>query len=986
MHNNTDSSSYIEHQQCIQFIYQTDARKTGVVKHAMDKTYNPHAIEDSLYKNWETKDYFKPVEFKPVEKQNQEHYSIMIPPPNVTGSLHMGHAFQSTLMDILIRFQRMQGKRTLWLPGTDHAGIATQILVERQIEATGTSRNAIGRDAFTQKVWDWKAKSGGAITTQMRRLGASLDWSRERFTMDEGLSQAVKDVFVTLYREDLIYKSTRLVNWDPKLNTSVSDLEVINEEEPGFMWHFQYPLINATADEPAFVEVATTRPETLFGDAAVAVHPDDKRYQMLIGRSIMLPLSNRPIPIIADTYVDPEFGTGCVKITPAHDFNDYEVGQRHNLPQLVVMNFDATLNTNVPTEFQNLDRYDARTKVVAAMDELGLLIKTEPHTLKTPRGERTGIAIEPMLTSQWFVRAKVLAEPAIKAVEDGHIRFVPKNWENTYFAWMRDIQDWCISRQLWWGHQIPAWYDPKGNTYVGQDETDVRAYYALDNSVTLTRDEDVLDTWFSSALWTFATLGWPEETKDLADFHPSNVLVTGFDIIFFWVARMIMMTLKFRKQVPFHTVYMHGLVRDAEGKKMSKSVGNVLDPLDLIDGISLDALLKKRTAHLLQPKKAKQIEKATRREFPEGIASYGTDALRFTFCALASTGRDIRFDISRVEGYRNFCNKLWNAARFAQISCLKNNEPKLPANPMDSFTNNTSIADHWILNQLQETIAKAYTAYETYRFDLLAQTLYQFAWHEFCDWYLELAKITLYAKPTESSTAEAIQAMAQQKLYTRHTCIYVLEQLMRLLHPIMPYITESIWQNLKTPLSLEGDTLMLMPYPSVNTALHNETSAQTVRWTQNIIAGIRNIRGEMQIAHSKKIPLLLAGGTEHDQKLTSLATPLITPLAQLESLRWLNPHEQAPPAATHVVGELQVLIPLAGLVNINEERARLTKHIDKIKKEQDKALTQINNERFVAHAPETVVAQVRQTIETTTSKLNQYTAQLEELNKLENST
>ncbi len=809
----------------------------------MEKTYNPQSIEKDIYQAWEAAG-----DFAPAADKGQEHYSIMLPPPNVTGSLHMGHAFQNAIMDMLIRYQRMQGKRTLWMPGTDHAGIATQIVVERQLEAQGTSREALGREEFIKKVWEWKGESGGTITKQMRRLGASLDWSRERFTMDEGLSNAVREVFIQLYREDLIYRGKRLVNWDPKLNTSVSDLEVTNTEEPGSLWHFKYPLANPQEGQPQCLVVATTRPETMFGDAAIAVHPEDERYKSLIGSMVLLPLSNRPIPIIADDYVDPAFGTGCVKITPAHDFNDYEVGQRHNLPQIEIMNLNATINTNAPEVYQGLDRYVAREAVVKDMEALGLLEKVEPHTLKTPRGERTGVAIEPMLTNQWFVRANVLAEPAIKAVEDGDIKFVPQNWENTYFSWMRNIQDWCISRQLWWGHRIPAWYDDQGNAYVGKDEQDVRAHYKLDDSLHLRQEEDVLDTWFSSGLWTFSTLGWPEETDDLLKFHPSSVLVTGFDIIFFWVARMIMLTLKFRKQVPFHTVYMHGLIRDGEGQKMSKSKGNVLDPIDLIDGISLEDLVNKRTANLMNPKMAKQIEKSTRKEFPEGISAYGTDALRFTFCALASQGRDIRFDINRIEGYRNFCNKLWNATRFVHMTSIDTLETPFADDHVTQLQDNTNLADRWILNQLQETIEKALTAIDTVRFDLLAQTLYQFAWNEFCDWYLELAKITLYSKPQEGDTPETLAAMEAQKLKTKHTVVYVLEQLIRLLHPIMPYITTSIWDTLKNPLSIGADAKLIhAAYPQVMTELKDPQSAAVMNWTQEIITGIRAIRGEMNI-------------------------------------------------------------------------------------------------------------------------------------------
>jgi len=945
----------------------------------MNKTYDPQSIEQQLYKHWESSGYFEPS-----ADQGQTHYSIVIPPPNVTGNLHMGHAFQNALMDILIRYQRMQGKRTLWMPGTDHAGIATQIVVERQLEAENTTRHALGRDKFTDRIWQWKEESGGNITQQMRRLGASLDWSRERFTMDEGFSRAVMDVFIQLYREDLIYKGKRLVNWDPKLNTSVSDLEVVNQEEPGFMWHFQYPIIDPVEGSRHFITIATTRPETMFGDAAIAVHPADTRYASLIGCFVQLPICDRPIPIIADDYVDPEFGTGCVKITPAHDFNDFAVGQRHELPLIEILNLDATLNDNVPKSFQGLDRYVARDQVVSQMDALGLLVKTEPHTLKTPRGERTGAAIEPILTSQWFVRAKVLAEPAIEAVKNGDIEFVPKNWENTYFSWMNNIEDWCISRQLWWGHRIPAWYDEQNHVYVGHTEAEIRQYYNLEKSVQLHQDDDVLDTWFSSALWSFGTLGWPEPTDDLAQFHPTNVLVTGFDIIFFWVARMIMLTLKFRKQVPFKTVYMHGLIRDSEGQKMSKSKGNVLDPIDLIDGIELEALVQKRTAHLMKPNEAKKIEKATRKEFPAGINAYGTDALRFTFCALASTGRDIRFDTGRIEGYRNFCNKLWNASRFVHMTCLAPDMPALPRDHLMVLTSTQNIANRWILNQLQDAIHKAHTAYDSYRFDLLAQTLYQFAWHEFCDWYLELAKITLYKKLPADATPQDLSDLQIQQKATRLACVYVLDQLMRLLHPIMPYITESIWKTLQPHLHQHDKvTIMTAQYPQVNDQFKDEASTQTMSWTQDMIAGLRTIRGEMNIPHSIKIPVLLTGGTTTDRQLAANGDELIRALAQADSIHWLEQDQDKPIAASLIIGDLQVLVPLAGLIDVAQEQARVSKTIEKLQAELSKAQAQIQNEKFCANAPEPVVQAVKLTIEDASTKIKHYQNQQQELRQLE---
>jgi valyl-tRNA synthetase len=720
----------------------------------MEKTFQPADIETRWYQEWEDKGYFAP-------QGGEEAYSIMIPPPNVTGSLHMGHGFQEAIMDALIRYHRMLGYNTLWQVGTDHAGIATQMVVERQLEAEGVSRHDLGREAFVEKVWEWKEQSGGTITRQLRRLGSSLDWSRERFTMDPGLSEAVQEVFIRLYREGLIYRGQRLVNWDPVLHTAISDLEVISEEEQGHLWHFNYPLAGGEGH-------------------LTAVHPEDERYAHLIGRMVELPLTGREIPVIADDYVDREFGTGCVKITPAHDFNDYEMGKRHGLPMINILDDDAGLNNDAPEAYRGMDRFDARKKIVADMEALGLLDKVEDHTLKVPRGDRSGVVIEPYLTDQWYVDARELAKPAIAAVENGDIQFVPKQWENTYFAWMRDIQDWCISRQLWWGHRIPAWYDDAGHIYVGPSEAAVREEHQLADEMTLRQDEDVLDTWFSSALWTFSTLGWPEETEELKIFHPSSVLVTGFDIIFFWVARMIMMTLHFRKEVPFHTVYVHGLVRDGEGQKMSKSKGNVIDPIDLIDGIDLEGLVAKRTAGMMQPKLAAKIDKATRRQFPEGIAPFGTDALRFTYFSLASTGRDIKFDIGRIEGFRNFCNKIWNAARYVLMNC-ENEDCGIAQDAEVEL----SLADRWINSKLQETSATVARAVGNYRFDLASQALYEFIWNEYCDWYLELSKPVLWDD----------HASAAAKRGTRRTLIQVLESWLRLLHPLMPFITEEIWQT-----------------------------------------------------------------------------------------------------------------------------------------------------------------------------------------------
>jgi len=784
-----------------------------------------------VYNTWEDAGYFRP-------SGQGDAYSIMIPPPNVTGSLHMGHAFQDTIMDTLIRFRRMQGRNTLWQVGSDHAGIATQMVVERRLAAEGKNRHDLGRDAFIEKIWEWKAESGGTITRQLRRMGASVDWTRERFTMDEGLSNAVREVFVRLYEEGLIYRGKRLVNWDPALHTAISDLEVENKEEQGHLWHFRYPL----SDGSGHLVVATTRPETMLGDTAVAVHPEDPRYKDLVGQTIRLPLADREIPIIADDYVDPDFGSGCVKITPAHDFNDYEMGKRHDLPMINILTIDAHLNDQVPEAYRGLDRYEARRKVVDDLDALGLLEKVDDHTLQVPRGDRSGVVIEPYLTDQWFVAVESLAKPAIEAVENGDIQFVPKNYENMYFSWMRDLQDWCISRQLWWGHRIPAWYDEDGNVYVGRSEEEVRAAHDLDDRP-LSQDEDVLDTWFSSALWTFSTLGWPEQTEELRTFHPSSVLVTGFDIIFFWVARMIMMTLKFTGEVPFKKVYVHGLVRDAEGQKMSKSKGNVLDPLDLIDGIDLDNLVEKRTRGLMQPQKEKQISKRTRAEFPEGINSYGTDALRFTFLSLASTGRDIKWDMGRIEGYRNFCNKIWNAARYVMM----NTEGQDCGVNEKEGEVSLSLADRWIISALQRAEREVTEALDQFRFDVASHAAYEFIWNEYCDWYLELSKPVLYSD--DYSEAE--------KRGTRRTLVRVLEAILRLAHPFMPFITEEIWQKVaplagkmpatdasKAPAEDTGignTTIMLQPYPHPEQDKVDEQAEQDIEWIKAVITAIRNL-------------------------------------------------------------------------------------------------------------------------------------------------
>ena len=914
----------------------------------MDKTFQPADIEQRWYEQWEREGYFAP-------SGEGESYSIMIPPPNVTGSLHMGHGFQETIIDALIRYHRMAGRDTLWQVGTDHAGIATQMVVERQLAAEGTDRHAIGRDAFTEKVWEWKATSGGTITQQLRRLGASPDWSTERFTMDEGLSAAVQQTFITLYEEGLIYRGQRLVNWDPALHTAISDLEVVSEEEAGKLWHFRYPL----SDGSGHLTVATTRPETMLGDAAVAVHPDDERYTHLIGKTVDLPLCDRPIPIIADDYVDPEFGTGCVKITPAHDFNDYEMGQRHDLPLLNILDANAAISSAAPEPYQGMDRFDARKKVIADMDALGLLEKTEDHKLKVPRGDRSGVVIEPYLTQQWYVDAKTLAGPAIEAVENGDIEFVPKQWENTYFAWMRDIQDWCISRQLWWGHRIPAWYDDDGKIYVGSDEASVREKHGLGDDVSLSQDEDVLDTWFSSALWTFSTLGWPEETEKLQRYHPSSVLVTGFDIIFFWVARMIMMTLHLRKEVPFKTVYVHGLVRDAEGQKMSKSKGNVLDPIDLIDGIDLDTLIEKRTAGMMQPQLAERITKATQKQFPDGINAYGTDALRFTYYSLAATGRDIKFDIGRIEGFRNFCNKIWNAARFVQM-----NTADQDCNAPDAT--DLGLADRWIMSAQQTMLAEVQRAIEGYRFDLASQFLYDFIWNEYCDWYLELAKVTL--RDADAATARA----------TRHTLISVLETSLRALHPLMPFITEEIWQSIKDQVGADGPTIMLQSYPRAEESLVNEAANEDVQWLKDFALAVRTIRGEMNIAPGKRIPVVLRAGNDDDRRRVEALAPYLMQIAGLEAISWLSDAE-APQAATGLCGGLEILVPLEGLIDREAELARLDKEITRLEGDIKRIRGKLGNESFVAKAPSAVVEKERQKLDTSEASLAKLQKQREGL-------
>jgi len=928
----------------------------------MDKTYNPKSIEETLYKNWEAKGYFSPD----INPSSADAYCVMIPPPNVTGSLHMGHAFQHTIQDALTRHARMQGKQALWQVGTDHAGIATQMVVERKLAVENQpDRTTLGREAFIDKVWEWKEQSGGTITQQMRRLGNSVDWETERFTMDDGFYDAVQEVFVRLYDDGLIYRGKRLVNWDPKLHTAISDLEVENREVKGKMWHIRYPLANGvtTSEGNNFLIVATTRPETLLGDTGVAVNPEDPRYKDLIGQSVKLPFTDRLIPIVGDEHADMEKGTGCVKITPAHDFNDYEVGQRHQLAmaniltfngdirsQAEVFNHDGTLNTElevaIPEQFQQLERFAARKAIVAELENLGLLVKIEENDMTVPYGDRGGVVIEPMLTDQWYVDAKTLAKPAIEAVENGDIQFVPKQYENMYFSWMRDIQDWCISRQLWWGHRIPAFYDESGKVYVAKSEAQARSKYNLSDDVKLRQDDDVLDTWFSSGLWTFATLGWPENTERLNTFHPTDVLVTGFDIIFFWVARMIMMTMHFMKddegkaQVPFKTVYVTGLIRDEQGNKMSKSKGNVLDPLDMIDGIDLETLLKKRTGNMMQPQQAEKIGKRTQKEFPEGIAEHGTDALRFTLAALASTGRDINWDMKRLEGYRNFCNKLWNAARYV----LSNTEGH-DCGQENSDDMQLTIADEWILSRLQQCINDVNEAFDGYRFDLASQAIYDFVWNEYCDWYIELSKPVFW---DENISPEIIKG-------TRYTLIRVLETILRLSHPIIPFITESIWQQVKPLVGENGETIMTAAYPSVDESLRNIESEATIDWVKGVIVGVRNIRGELGISPATALPLFFQQGSASDQERLIQNQQFLLKLAKLESITWLEADQEAPLSATQLVGNLRILVPLAGFIDTDAEVKRLEKEIAKLDKEIARLSGKLSNDKFVANAPAEVV-------------------------------
>ena len=906
----------------------------------MDNNFNPQVIEQSLYAHWEKEAFFK-------ANDSGEGYCILIPPPNVTGTLHMGHAFNQTLMDTLIRYQRMQGAGALWQMGTDHAGIATQMLVERQLADENLTRHALGRDKFIDRVWAWKEESGGTISKQIRRMGASIDWSRERFTMDDGYANAVQQVFIRLFDEGLIYRGKRLVNWDPALGTAISDLEVENNEEQGHLWHLRYPLADGakTLDNKDYLVIATTRPETMLGDTAVAVHPEDERYAHLIGQHIMLPLVGRKIPVIADDYVDREFGTGCVKITPAHDFNDNDMGARHDLPLINIFTAEAAINDAAPEAYQGMDRTVARKQIVNDLDALGLLDEIKDHKLMVPRGDRSNAIIEPLLTDQWFVKIAPLAAPAIAAVENGDIQFVPKQYENTYFAWMRDIKDWCISRQQWWGHRVPAFYDEAGNVYVAEDETTARSKYHLADDLALAKDDDVLETWFSSALWPFATLGWPEETPELERFLPTNTLITGHDIIFFWVARMIMMTLHFSGKVPFHTVYIHGLIKDAEGQKMSKTKGNGLDPLDFIDGIDLEGLVAKRTSNLTQPKMAARIEKQTRKDFPEGIAAYGTDALRFTFAALATTGRDVRFDTNRIEGYRNFCNKLWNASKFV---LMNTEELDLTIEPA------SGAVDQWIISKSHRMITDARYALETYRFDIYANTVYEFAWHEYCDWYLELSKPLLWNQDADPAARAA----------TQRTLLQVLEVLLRTAHPVMPFITETLWQQVATRLGQIQNggaaSIMLQTFPVPQDMPANENAENQIEWLKAVITGIRTIRGEANIKPSQDIPLLLQGGNAADKDNATQAENMLGRLANVTSIEWLSDGEKAPLNALSLVGDLKVMVPLAGLIDLEAERGRIGKEVDKAQQELEKIDKKLSNEAFVAKAPAAVVNKDRE--------------------------
>ncbi|WP_300472473.1 valine--tRNA ligase [uncultured Psychrobacter sp.] len=966
----------------------------------LENAYNPSAVEAGMYQGWEESGYFQPTFDK------DESFSIALPPPNVTGSLHMGHGFNNAIMDALTRFHRMDGDNTLWQPGTDHAGIATQMVVERRLNAEGIRRHDLGRDAFIDKIWEWKEESGDNITTQIRRLGSSVDWSRERFTMDDGLSNAVKEVFVRLFDEGLIYRGKRLVNWDPKFQTALSDLEVENHDEKGNLWHFRYHFTDkdlTTQDGKNYLVVATTRPETLLGDTAVAVNPSDERYAHLVGKTIALPITGRIVPIVADDYVDIEFGTGCVKITPAHDFNDYELGRRHELPLINVLdahanilpqmeiypdlqtrepNLETTPSDHAGDSYAGLERFTARVKMVAQAQEEGWLDSIEDYELKAPRGDRSGVIVEPWLTDQWYVAVNKLAGPAIDAVENGDIEFVPAQYKNMYMAWMTDLQDWCISRQLWWGHRIPAWYDDAtGEIYVARDEAEVRTKYNLSDDIKLRQDDDVLDTWFSSGLWTFSTLGWADPAADkkvLETFHPTSVLVTGFDIIFFWVARMIMLTMHFVKnddgtpQVPFKTVYVHGLVRDGQGQKMSKSKGNVLDPIDIIDGIDLERLVEKRTSNMMNPKDAAKIEKQTRKEFPEGIAAYGTDALRFTFTSLASTGRDINFDLKRVEGYRNFCNKIWNASRFVLMNCVDKEGSALPID-QSAKPEVWELPEKWIISRLNSSVQNIHQHFNQYRLDMVSHDIYEFIWNEYCDWYVELAKASL----NDDSVTDT------RKAQIRYVLLHVLETALRFTHPIMPYLTEEIWQTIAPLLGRKNtNSIVIADYPQTDSTLISEQIESDMDWLQELIASVRNIRGEMKLGNAVRLPVLLQNiSNEEEQRLSRIANQFKA-LAKVESLTILKEGDEVPLSSSSMVGQLRVLVPMKGLIDPTAELKRLGKSFDKLQKQAEGISRKLSNEGFVSKAPAEVVDAEKAKLAELEGQLTAMTAQMEQLKAL----
>ena len=891
----------------------------------MDKRYNPKEIESRIYTSWEDSGYFSP-------SKSGDPFCIVIPPPNVTGTLHMGHAFQDTIMDIIIRYERMKGKNTLWQVGTDHAGIATQMVVERQLEKNGTSRQELGREAFEQEVWKWKEESGSTITKQMKRLGASTDWSKEKFTMDENLIKGVTKVFVQLFEEGLIYRGNRLINWDPVLQTALSDLEVVTSDERGSLWHMKYPLDG----KEGHVVVATTRPETMLGDTAVAVHPKDDRYKHLIGENIILPLTERKIPIIADEYVDRDFGTGCLKITPAHDFNDFEIGTKHGLEIISVLDQAAKIKCSSPSKYEGLDRFEARRKIVEDLQALGLIQDIEDYSLTVPRGDRSGAILEPLITNQWFLRMESLAKPAIEVVKSGELKFVPENWSKTYFEWLENIQDWCISRQLWWGHRIPAWYDSEGNVFVGESESEIRKKNNIDASIVLTQDEDVLDTWFSSALWPFSSLGWPDDTYDLKTFYPTNVLVTGFDIIFFWVARMVMMSLKFMDEIPFKEIYIHGLIKDKNGQKMSKSKGNILDPIDLIDGISLDELLEKRVQGLMQPEMENRIINETKKEFPNGIPDFGTDALRFNFAIQASTGRDIRLDLNRVEGYRNFCNKIWNASRFIRMNT---NDFEL----LDTNVSKGHPIDQWIQSRFRQTIDEVERQYGQYRFDLAATAMYEFVWNDFCDWYIELSK-TLINDPDISES---------EKDYTKNNLILMLDSILRMLHPTIPFITEEIWQSMNEENAKRS--IMKSSFPSSNDWSDDGAGAKKSEWLKDFVSSVRQIRSEMNIPPKQSISIIIQDASSSDHEKLDTLGSFIRNLGSVESITHKESSDDLPKSAIALLGEMKVFIPLAGLVDIEEEKSRLEKKLSKLNKELESVENRLSNDAFIKKAPIEVV-------------------------------